>query len=102
MEGTPNGSSARRRAERTYWPNGLLKRRVARDLRNDQDTRTYDYEYNQNRSLTRMTDVNRNRVTAYSYDSLERQTLTNETWASPGDPQDTCQAFDATATSRGA
>ena len=92
-EGTPNGSTPRRRTERTYWPNGLLKRRVARDLRNDQESRTYDYEYNQNRSLTRMADVNRNRVTVYGFDNLERQTLTNETWAT--DPQDTCQAFDA-------
>jgi RHS repeat-associated protein len=91
--GTPNAGTPRRRTERTYWPNGVLKRRVARDLRDDTQSRTYDYEYNLNRSLTRMTDVNRSRVTAYSYDDLERQTLSNETWAT--DPQDTCQSFDA-------
>ncbi len=91
--GTPNGSTPRRRSERTYWPNGLLKRRVARDLRNDLESRTYDYEYNANRALTRMTDVNRNRVTVYAYDPLERQTLANETWAT--DAQDTCQSYDA-------
>jgi RHS repeat-associated protein len=79
-----------RQVHRSFFPNGQLRERIAE--KPDEANRSYTYDYNLNRSLTRITDHQKNRVTEFEYDALERQTRANETW---GAGRDTKLDYDA-------
>lgn len=77
---TENGNEARR-GTRSYFPNGTLRRRTA-TRPSTGETRSYDYEYNPNQSLTKVTgSESGGRVTNLAYDKAEGQTVVNETWS---------------------
>lgn len=85
-----------RRGVRTYFPNGLVRRRTAQtlvpgDSGDVASTRTYTFDYNQNRSLTSLVDANLNRTTRIEVDGAERPTVVNETWS---DSRDTTIRYD--------
>jgi RHS repeat-associated protein len=85
---TAAGSDQRRIVNRTYWPDGSLESRTAKETGADPaPQRTFNYAYNLNGSLTRITDVRSggDRVTRISRDAAERQTLVNEMWANSKD-----------------
>ncbi|MEY2430379.1 MAG: hypothetical protein QOC92_104, partial [Acidimicrobiaceae bacterium] len=92
-----HGSYKGRSVTRELWPNGLLKQRTATKVKDDgtadqTTTRTYQYAYNPNRSLTSMQDSRLARTTTFGRDSAERLTQVNETWL---DGKDTGFAYDA-------
>jgi RHS repeat-associated protein len=78
---------------RSYWPNGLLRERLAqREGESDDAARRYTYAYNGNGSLTSMGDykpgrdsAKPGRVTRITRDNAERPSLVLEDWSTGRD-----------------
>jgi RHS repeat-associated protein len=92
---TVHAGSHGREVERTFYPNGLLRRRSAARLKPDsteaESRRTYTYDYTANRALSSLVDANRARTTRVEHDAADRPTLVNETWS---DSRDTTFRYD--------
>jgi RHS repeat-associated protein len=92
---TRKGPDERRIVTREFFPNGLLKRRTAKERGEDAaPQRTFDYDYNENHSLTEIVDhrASGDRVTRMRNDDAERQRTVNERWATG---KDTVFAYNA-------
>lgn len=97
-------SDGGRKMTRSYWPSGKLRTRIGRKG-GESDLRRYGYEYDKNRSMSRMVDSGTNmdssgddRETGYGYDNADRQTKVNEkSFEADGDTRrgkDTALSYD--------
>ncbi|MDA0178749.1 polymorphic toxin-type HINT domain-containing protein [Solirubrobacter phytolaccae] len=86
-----------RSVSRTYYPNGLLLRRVATG--DSTGPRRYSYGYNANRAVIRVRDTNDDRETHTSYDDADRRIEVDQVDESTGDDwevdKDTKFTYDA-------
>ena len=81
---SPRNQTNRRHVTREFFPNGTLKQRTARES-NPAGERSYTYDYDRNHSITRMTDVQKDRTTRVGYDRAERPIIVDEDWGSGRD-----------------
>lgn len=81
-----------REVRREYFDSGELEKRTAEGPGGSPGQRSYTYEYNHNRSLTKTVDEQKSRTTKIDYDPAERDTVTNEDWTGG---KDTNQHYDA-------
>lgn len=76
-----------REMRREYFPSGQLRTREAEgdNAQGQRITRTYEYAWSANRSLTETKDQEKDRLTHLYQDAAERETVVDEDWPAQGE-----------------